>query len=171
MVAAEVRTLEAQSAEDFEALYRQHAPRAVRLAYLLTGDRALAQDLVQDAFIKVASKFAGLRDPEAFGAYLSRTVASLANSYFRRRKLERAHAQIDPTALTDIEPAAEVDAREALWRAVGKLNSRQRSAIVLRFYLDAPDEEAAEILQCRPGTVRSLISRGLAELRQEVSRD
>ncbi|MGH2719057.1 MAG: sigma factor-like helix-turn-helix DNA-binding protein, partial [Actinomycetota bacterium] len=48
---------------------------------------------------------------------------------------------------------------------------RQRSAIVLRFYLDTPDDEAAEILHCRPGTVRSLISRGLAELRQEVERE
>ena len=171
MIAAEVRTLEPEIAGDFESLYREHAPRALRLAYLITGDRALAQDLVQDAFIKVASKFAGLRNPDAFGAYLSRTVTSLANSHFRRRKLERTHAQIDPGALTSVEPATEVDAREALWGAVDRLSSRQRSAIVLRFYLDAPDDEAARILRCRPGTVRSLISRGLAELRQEVERE
>src|SRR6266566_9470783 len=65
-------------------LYGRHAPGAVRLAYLLTGDPALAEDLVQDAFVKLAGRLAHLRDPEAFDAYLRRTVVNLANSHFRR---------------------------------------------------------------------------------------
>src|SRR6266567_6948644 len=71
-------------------LYRGHADGAVRLAYLLTGDRALAEDLVQDAFVRLAGRLVHLRDQQAFEAYLRRTVVNLSNSYFRRRKVERA---------------------------------------------------------------------------------
>ena len=72
-------------------LYVRHASDAVRLAYLLTGDRALAEDLVQDAFVKLAGRLVHLRDPGAFEAYLQRTVVNLSRSHFRRRKVERAY--------------------------------------------------------------------------------
>ena len=72
-------------------LYGRHAAEAIRLAYMLTGDRLLAEDLVQDAFVKLAGRLAHLRDPEAFDAYLRRTVVNLTNSYFRRKRLERAY--------------------------------------------------------------------------------
>src|SRR2546425_9958607 len=72
-------------------LYVRHGDAAVRLAYLLTGDRALAEDLVQDAFVKLAGRLVHLRDPGAFDAYLRRTVVNLANSYYRRKRLERAY--------------------------------------------------------------------------------
>src|SRR4026209_485500 len=74
-------------------LYVRHASDAVRLAYLLTGDRALAEDLVQNAFVKLAGRLAHLRDPAAFEAYLQRTVVNLSRSYFRRRKVERAYLE------------------------------------------------------------------------------
>src|SRR5438270_10702370 len=74
-------------------LYLQHADDAVRLAYLLTGDRALAEDLVQDAFVRLAGRLVHLRDPGAFHAYLRRTVVNLSNSHFRRRKVERAYVE------------------------------------------------------------------------------
>src|SRR2546430_8663604 len=72
-------------------LYRDHAEPALRLAYLLTGDRGLAEDLVQEAFVRVAGRFVQLRDPDAFGAYLRRAVVNLANSHFRRRRVERTY--------------------------------------------------------------------------------
>src|SRR5438128_7013337 len=71
-------------------LYLRHADAAVRLAYLLTGDRALAEDLVQDAFVRLAGRLVHLRDPGAFDAYLRRTVVNLSQSYFRRKRVERA---------------------------------------------------------------------------------
>src|SRR5688500_9280891 len=71
-----------------ETLYARHAPDAARLAYLLTGDRALAEDIVQDAFVKMFGRFRDLRHPDAFGAYLRKTVVNLTRSYFRRRGLE-----------------------------------------------------------------------------------
>ncbi len=74
-----------------EDLFLRHAGAAGRLAYLLTGDRELADDLVQDAFVHLAGRFAHLRDPEAFPAYLHRTIVNLARSQFRRRRVERAY--------------------------------------------------------------------------------
>src|SRR5437588_487857 len=82
-------------------LYARHAPDAARLAYLLTGDRALAEDLVQEAFVRMFGRFRDLRNPEAFGAYLRKTVVNLSRSHFRRLKVERAY-----TARRAVEPAA-----------------------------------------------------------------
>src|SRR5256714_12962845 len=94
----------------------RHADDAIRLAYLLTGDRALAEDLVQDAFVRLAGRLAHLRDPGAFEAYLRRTVVNLANSHFRRKKIERAYL-----GRTAAEPrvdwdAPDIDRRARIWR-------------------------------------------------------
>jgi RNA polymerase sigma-70 factor (sigma-E family) len=149
-------------------LYRRHAPDAGRLAYLLTGDRALAEDLVQEAFLRLFGRFQDLRRPEAFEWYLRRTVVNLANSQFRRRRVERAYLDRRvPEARPDA--SAEVEAREDLWRALQALPERQRAALVLRFYEDLPEARAAEVLGCPVGTVKSLVSRGLERLRAGMS--
>jgi RNA polymerase sigma-70 factor (sigma-E family) len=154
-------------------LYLQYGDGAVRLAYLLTGDRALAEDLVQDAFVKLAGRLVHLRDPQAFPAYLRRTVVNLANSHFRRRRVERAYLRREQGAAAGPPPSSPVDldARRDLWAALQRLSPRQRSALVLRFYEDLSEQRVAELLNCRPGTVKSLVSRGLETLRQEVRRD
>ncbi len=149
-------------------LYARHAADAIRLAYLLTGDRLLAEDLVQDAFVRMAGRLVHLRDPDAFDSYLRRTVVNMANSHFRRKRVERAYLR-----RTAAEPAAstgspDTDRRDELWKDLQRLPARQRIAIVLRIYEDLPEQRVAEILGCRPGTVRSLLSRGLAELRMHV---
>src|SRR5207302_5853382 len=74
-------------------LYLRHADDAVRHAYRLTGSRALAEDLAQEAFVRLAVRLVHLRDPGAFDAYLRRTVVNLANSHFRRRKVERTYLE------------------------------------------------------------------------------
>ena len=152
-------------------LYRQHSDRAARLAYLLTGDAALAEDLMQDAFVKLAGRLAHLRDPAAFDAYLRRTVVNLANSHFRRRKVERNYLERmgrrpegEPTG------GAGPEERDELWNALQRVAPRQRAAIVLRFYEDLSEERTAEVLGCPRGTVKSLVSRGLEALRSEVGR-
>jgi RNA polymerase sigma-70 factor (sigma-E family) len=152
-------------------LYLRHADDAVRLAYLLTGDHALAEDLVQDAFVRLAGRLVHLRDPGAFDAYLRRTVVNLANSHFRRRKVERAYVQRAGGAIgpqgTQL-PGRSVEEQQDLWQALERLSRRQRAALVLRFYEDLPERKVAEILRCRPGTVKSLVSRGLETLRNEI---
>ena len=150
-------------------LFQQHGDSAVRLAYLLTGDRALAEDLVQDAFVKLAGRLVHLRDPGAFDAYLRRTVVNLANSHYRRKRLERAYLKREegsarPTAV-QIDPGP----RDELWGAMRRLSERQRAAIVLRYYEDLSEQQVSEILNCRPGTVKSLVSRALATLRGEIT--
>jgi RNA polymerase sigma-70 factor (sigma-E family) len=152
-------------------LYLRHADAAVRLAYLLTGDRALAEDLVQDAFVRLAGRLVHLRDPGAFDAYLRRTVVNLSNSYFRRKRVERAYlererAVFEPGAGRQSDDSPED--REELWRALQRLSERQRAAIVLRFYEDLSEAQVADILNARPGTVKSLVSRGLETLRGEI---
>jgi RNA polymerase sigma-70 factor (sigma-E family) len=151
-------------------LYLRHADGAIRLAYLLTGDAALAEDLVQDAFVRVAGRLAHLRDPGAFDAYLRRTVVNLARSHLRRRKLERGYLERVRHEASPETVATEgsVEDRETLWVAMASLSERQRSAIVLRFYEDLSEAQIADVLRCRPGTVKSLVSRGLEALRNEI---
>ena len=74
-------------------LYVRHAPEGIRLAFLLTGDRTFAEDLVQEAFARLVGRLRHLRDPSAFGGYLRRTIVNQATSHFRRRKVERAYLE------------------------------------------------------------------------------
>ena len=150
-----------------EQLYVAHAPDGIRLAFLLTGDRALAEDLVQDAFARLIGRLRHLRDPNAFGAYLRRTLVNLATSHFRHRRVERAYLE----RLAGAPPAVanendELD--ETMHGVLLGLPQRQRAAIVLRFYEDLSDVQTAEILKCSPGTVRSLVARGMKTLRQTL---
>jgi RNA polymerase sigma-70 factor (sigma-E family) len=152
-------------------LYTHHAAEAIRLAYMLTGDRLLAEDLVQDAFVKLAGRLVHLRDPGAFDSYLRRTIVNLTNSYFRRKRLERAYLRRSAAEPPRSGDTPDTDRRDELWNDLQRLPPRQRTAIVLRIYEDLPEQRVAEILGCRPGTVRSLVSRGLAELRIHVRSD
>jgi RNA polymerase sigma-70 factor (sigma-E family) len=150
-------------------LYRAHAPGATRLAYLLTGDQAAAEDLVQDAFVRVAGRLAHLRHPDAFDAYLRKTIVNLNRMQFRRKRVEHRYLQRHHEIPTST--AGELDEVEALRRSLQRLPQRQRAALVLRFYVDLPDPETADILGCSPSTVRSLVARGLSALRQEMTDD
>jgi RNA polymerase sigma-70 factor (sigma-E family) len=153
-------------------LYRRHAGDAARLAYLVTGDRALAEDLVQEAFVRLYGRFRDLRNPDAFELYLRRTVVNLARSHFRRRRVERAYLA---GPARDRQPVAgsppDLGARDVLWTALQSLPERQRTAIVLRFYEDLSEAVTADVMACPVGTVKSLVSRGLQRLRERVPRD
>lgn len=152
-------------------LYLAHADEGVRLAYLLTGDRGLAEDLVQDAFVRLAGRLLHLRDPYGFPAYLRRTIVNLANGYFRRRKVERRYLERQGSLREPGPEESDVVTREALRSALLTLPVRQRTAIVLRFYQDLSEAEIAEIMRTRPGTVKSLVSRGMQRLRPLVAGD
>ena len=145
------------------ALYAAHAPAAVRLAYRITGDRALAEDLVQEAFVRLATRLPDLRDPTAFGAYLWTTVTNLARSHFRRLSVERRCLERVSSAPVTADP----EGHPELWDAVLRLPPRQRAAIALRYYEDLPVGQVADVLGCPAGTVKSLASRGIAQLRRD----
>lgn len=146
-------------------LYRRHLPAAVALAYLLTGSFPAAEDLAQEAFLRVAGRL--LRDDAAFPAYLRRTIINLWKNDLRRRGQEDAYiarqgSRREEFAIVDLATTAAV--RAALLR----LNPRQRAAIVLRYYEDLPEREISALLRCRPGTVKSLLSRAIDSLRAHL---
>jgi RNA polymerase sigma-70 factor (sigma-E family) len=159
---------EGVSADRLGALYEAHAADALRLAYLLTGDRAVAQDLVQDAFVKMAGRLAHLRRAEAFGAYLRVTVVNMARMRGRRLRVERDYLARHTAELVEPHRDRDVAATESLRLALATLPFKQRAAIVLRFFEDVPDEVTAQVLGCRQATVRSHIHRGLETLRAEL---
>ncbi|HEV8682606.1 MAG TPA: SigE family RNA polymerase sigma factor [Actinomycetota bacterium] len=148
------------------ALFADHAPNAIRLARRITGDRVLAEDLVQEAFVRLAARFPDLRDPGAFGGYLRTTVTNLARSHFRRAKLERTYVEQEARGgqVTGWVPESHLELRDAIMR----LPPRQRAAITLRYYEDLPVAQVADVLGCPAGTVKSLASRGIGRLRREL---
>lgn len=153
-----------------EELYRRHVDDALHLAALLTGDRALAEDLVQDAFVKVIGRFQDLRNRDAFWWYLRRTIVNLSNSYFRRRRVERAWLERERP-----EPGApagpDLEERERVLAALMTLRPEQRAAVVLRYYEDLSEADTAEALGRPVGTVKSMVSRSMDRLREELGDD
>jgi RNA polymerase sigma factor (sigma-70 family) len=141
-----------------EALYRKAYAPMVRLAYLLTGNGGIAEDLVQDSFARVSQRWVGLDRPEA---YLRVSVVNACQSYHRRARRERAH--FAELVREEVSPETPV-----LADALARLPYRQRAALVLRFYEDRHETDIAELLGCRPATVRSLIRRGLQALRKVI---
>ncbi|MGH2723490.1 MAG: SigE family RNA polymerase sigma factor [Actinomycetota bacterium] len=150
-------------------LYRLHAPEAARLAYLLTGDRALAEDLVHEAFVRMFGRFRDLRHAEAFRSYLRTTIVNLVRSHFRRVRVERAYLERE-RGRPDV-PGPAPEGREEMWQALRRLSERQRAAIVLRYYEDLTEAQTAEVLGCAVGTVKSLVARGIERLRGEMVPD
>jgi RNA polymerase sigma-70 factor (sigma-E family) len=146
-------------------IYERSAPAGFRLAYLLTGDRALAEDLVQEAFLRFVGRLQHLREPEAFDSYLRRTIVNLSKDVFRRRALERSNLARRTAELREGHTDRDVAAYESMRAALLSLPPRQRAAIVLRYYEDRRESEIADLLRCRPATVRSLVARGLEALR------
>ena len=148
-----------------DVLYRSQYASMVRLAHLFTGSNEAAEDVVQEAFVRLHRRGCeGLANP---AGYLRTVVINRCRSWQRRRVLERRH---EPAAGGDrratVSLPVEVDETLA---ALGRLRPRQRAALVLRFYADLSEADIAASLGCRPGTVKSLISRGLAELKEMIS--
>jgi RNA polymerase sigma-70 factor (sigma-E family) len=141
----------------FDDLFAARYQPMVRLATLLVGNEAVAEELVQDAFVRVHHKWATVDHP---AAYLRTAVVNACRNNRRRARLERAQARADAPAVAPPQ--------EPLLDALATLNERQRVAIVLRYYEDLSEADIADALGCRPGTVKSLLSRGLTQLREVI---
>jgi RNA polymerase sigma factor (sigma-70 family) len=141
-----------------EDLYRAKWSSMMRLAWLMTGSREAAEDIVHDAFLRLERSLGDVREPVP---YLRRIVVREVYARQRHAEVERRHR---PRVL---EPVFNPEVEE-IWDAVRILPDRQRCALVLRFYSDHSIDEIAELLGCPSGTVKSLIHRGLARLREEL---
>ena len=150
-----------------EELYRANAQRAGRLAYFLVGDKELAQDLVQEAFLKVFARWGNLRDPHSFAAYLNRTIVNLANKAHRRRGVERRYLEKQPK-VEAVAPQRDYETADELWRKLQSLPQRQRTAIVLRYYADLTEHQAAEAMGVSETAIASLVQRALGTLRKNA---
>jgi RNA polymerase sigma-70 factor (sigma-E family) len=150
-----------------EELYAANARRAGRLAYFLVGDKELAQDLTQEAFLKVFARWGNLREPNSFAAYLNRTIVNLAHKTHRRRSVERRYLDKQPR-LEAVAPARDYETADELWRQLQSLPQRQRTAIVLRYYEDLTDRQAADAMGCSETAIASLVQRALGTLRRDA---
>ncbi|MGW4499252.1 SigE family RNA polymerase sigma factor [Micromonospora sp. NPDC004336] len=154
-------TAEDRARAGFAEFVREETTGLTRFAYLLTGDRHHAEDLVQVAFARVAVRWERLDDP---GAYLRRVLYTQAASWWRwRRARPPEHLGV---ALPERAAAPDdVDLRLALRAALDRLTVRQRAVLVLRYYEDRSEAETAELLGCRLGTVKSQTRHALGRLR------
>ncbi len=155
---------------DLAELYVRHVPAANRLAFLLTGDRSQAEDLVHDAFVRCVGRFGHLRAHEAFDAYLRRSIVNLHVSRLRRLRVEREWlskeaGRVDRSATAGMPDVA---TREDMWRRLLRLPPRQRAVLVLRYYEDLSEREAADALRCSVAAVKSLTARATAALREGI---
>ena len=152
----------------FAGFVREHTPVLLRTAYLMTGNAQAAEELVQDTFVRLYPKWEKVESAEVPIAYVRR---AMTNGYinFQRRAARREYAYEDvPERLDEQDAFGQLADRDQIWAGLRALPERQRAALVLRFFEDLSDEESAAALDCRVGTVRSLISRGLSTLREQM---
>jgi RNA polymerase sigma-70 factor (sigma-E family) len=149
----------------FEDLFHTERTRLFRALCVLTGNQAEAEDLAQDAFVRVWStwdRVGAMNDPTG---YLYRTAMNGARSRYRRSVLALKR-QLRPRE--DRDELSMADDRVELARSLARLTHKQRAAIVLLDLLELSSEEAATVLGISPGTVRTQASRGRAELRRQA---
>lgn len=145
------------------AFAAQHSVRLTRFAFVLTGDRQLAEDLVQDCLFALHRRFGETLPIDEPVAYARRVIVNGQAS--RRRRLAGSEVVVDMVPEVGVD-AADVSEQDAAWRLLAALPKRQRAVLVLRYYVDLTDEEIARTLSCRVGTVRSLAARAFAALRE-----
>ncbi len=146
--------------DDFQTLYARQYWSMVRLAQALVDTVESAEEVVQQAFVKVYERWRRLDDPQS---YLRVAVVNGARSELRKREVRRRVGLKSRRA----DPLPESD---YLMDALNKLDERRRTALVLRYYGEMSQAEIAEAMKIRLGTVKSLISRGLTDLRQVIER-
>ncbi len=163
--------MDGNSAHAFAAFVRAETPTLLRTAYLLTGSAPAAEELVQDTLVRLYPKWSRVTAADAPVAYVRRSLVNVFLNGRRRHAATDISMDVVPERSDRFDVAEGVADRDLAWRLLDSLPDRQRAALVLRYFHDAPDEQIAESLGCRVGTVRSLISRGLAALRRDAADD
>jgi RNA polymerase sigma-70 factor (sigma-E family) len=136
-------------------------------AFLLTHDRHEAEELVQSVLVKTYASWPRVQQLDAYAYTYRSVVNAFIDRYRRRATLRELPAPAGPAG----EPVATVDDRDEILRLLAGLSPRERSIVVLRYYLDRPEAEVADMLGVSTGTVKSTASRALAKLRVSVTED
>ncbi len=152
----------AGQSSDFDEFVRTRSTALLRTAYLLTGDKGHAEDLLQDVFAAMYARWRSIRtSPEA---YARRALVHRSINRWRRLGAIRFTAMPQDLAAPE-DPISRLTARDAIVRALMQLSPRQRVALVLRYFDDLSEAEAAAVMGCSGATVRSHVATGLARLR------
>jgi RNA polymerase sigma-70 factor (sigma-E family) len=147
------------------ALYQAHALGLVRLAVLMVGDQQAAEDVVQDAFLGLYRRWPALRDPDRALSYARSSVLNGCRMVLRARSSRDKITLAVPDDIESAEATALLgEANREMLTALRRLPARQREAVVLRYYLDMTEDQAAQAMRVSQGTVKSATSRGLAAL-------
>jgi RNA polymerase sigma factor (sigma-70 family) len=161
--------------DTYDQLVREHQGIAFRTAYVITGSAADAEEVVQDAFVKAYRARGRFRSGAPFRPWLLAIVANEARnrrrSAGRRARLSLQLAEERPSGGAAPSPEVALLAREEraeLLAAVDRLGEEQRAAVACRYFLGLSEAETAAVLGCRPGTVKSRLSRALARLEEEL---
>jgi RNA polymerase sigma-70 factor (sigma-E family) len=146
------------------ALYEAHTLGLVRLAYVMLGDRAAAEDVVQEAFGGLYRRWDQLSDADRALQYVRSSVLNGCRSALRRRRVHGIQALHQPSAVSAETAVLASEERREVMRALRLLPDRQREVLVLRFYLDQPETAIAQAMGISQSTVRSTAHRALAAL-------
>ena len=158
-----IRGAQRGSVEDLERLFREHWPRALRAARLVTGDAAAAEDIAQEAFLAAVRNLDRFDRRRPFGPWLHRIVVNRAIDWTRARRL-RAEVELGDYVAA---PAAPEPDGEAFAR-IGELPAEHRAVVVLRYLLEYTPGEIAELLDLPRGTVNSRLRRGLDRMKRDA---
>jgi RNA polymerase sigma-70 factor (sigma-E family) len=155
----------------FDAYVSERGGSLLRFAYVLCGDYYLAEDLVQEALVKVHRRWSKVERTDQPGTYVRKAILRQYLSWRRRRSSGELPEDIPDDSNQKPDHAQSLADREALWAALSGLPPKQRAVLVLRFYEDLNDDEIATYVGCSAQTVRSHASRGVARLRGIVRAD
>jgi RNA polymerase sigma-70 factor (sigma-E family) len=161
-------------ADPLAALHREHYRSLVRLAGIVLGDVGLAEQVVQDAFVRLQVRWGGRRDIDNAAAYLRTAVLNGARSQLRRHKVRDRFAgrrTVERAVTTPEAATLDLDDHDRMISALRQLSDRQREALTLRYYLDLPEVEIAATMGVSPGSVKTHLHRGLANLAAVLSED
>ena len=158
--------MDAQGREAFRGFVLARSPALLRTAYLLTGSRADAEDLLQTALAKTYLAWDRIREREALEGYVRRVLVNTQTSLWRRRRIPESTYDVLPE-VPGRDRTADLDLHDALWHSLSLLPRRQRAAVVLRYYEDLSEAETARVMGVSIGTVKSTTSRALASLRDD----
>jgi RNA polymerase sigma-70 factor (sigma-E family) len=157
-------------AAGFSMFVRQHSTTLLRAAYLLTGDRSAAEELLQDTLVRLYPQWARVQAADVPMAYVRR---SLTNNYLNGRRRHSSNELLfaePPERGYEPDLAGRIGDRELVRDLLDRLAPKQRAVVVLRFFHDLTDDQIAAEVGCREGTVRSIVSRSLQALRTETER-
>jgi RNA polymerase sigma-70 factor (sigma-E family) len=149
----------------FERFVREQTPTLYRTAFLLTGNRHDAEELLQDTLARLYPKWERVMAADKPIAYVQRCVANRAVSRSRAPETRAESRWELPDRWDGSDVGETVAVSRTVWQLLGTLPPKQRAALVLRYFHDLPEGDVAAALGCRPASVRSLVSRGTAAMR------